>query len=480
MKFQADFVEYWSDNRTETVFFGNEEKELALTLSIAHGSDEHYLEWNDQSNACYNGVKKVELSGETLHIELQPEAAKQLGEKEITVEFDCDETTYKQVCRGLELIFKGKIQIKNTEIQKKEAPKKDYSAIRYLNLESKKLKKLPEHVREMTALETVRLAYNPDLDLQDTFDILGNCRNLRELGFTAGATVPENIGNLTQLETLNIVGLEKPCAFPESFGQLKRLKSLLVMGDSDITLPESFADLASLESLNLRIEGWNLPSRFYQLTKLKTLDFSNCRFSQLSPEFAKMTAVETVIFNGSGERDYAQIMPLIAQLPNLKTLEMNVNPVPKETALCKQIEELIIWAGADRENPLQLPDELFELSQLQTLIMSRNYFDKVPDAIGKLKGLKTLALEEAEFENLPESIGELSNLEFLNLSENPSLKSLPDSLGKLTQLNTLYLEEIPQLNDLPLSLKNLSNLTSIRISNKSSVKNVPDHWVITD
>jgi len=191
---------------------------------------------------------------------------------------------------------------------------------------------------------------------------------------------------------------------------------------------------------------------------------------------AQMTEVSTVIFSNPMGQDFSQILPIVAQMPNLKTLELSVNPVPKEVGLCKNIEELIIWAGTDPSHPLQLPDELFELTQLQTLIMSLNYFEKIPEGIGKLKGLKTLALQESVFESLPDSIGELSSLEMLNLSENPSLKSVPDSLGKLTQLHTLHLDETPQLTELPLSLKNLTNLIFVSISNRETLKNVPENW----
>ena len=478
MKFQATTVEYWSQNQVETVFFGNAEKGLALILSNVPGTADHYLEWNDQSNACVNGVEKIELSGAALQIQLAPNAAVQIGETEFSVEFECDTAIFKEVTRCLKLIFQEKLFINKTAPKKKKAtPKQDYSKIRYLNLEGKNLKKLPDHVSEMTAVETAKLARNPKLDVQAVCEVLATFPNLKELSFSMeGGPIPDNLGKLTQLETLSITDLTKPCAFPESIGQLKKLKYLLVMGNSEVILPESFAELTELEDLNMRVESWELPDKFYQLSKLKLLDFSNCRFTHVPPKMVQMTEVGTVIFSNPMGQDFSQILSIVAQMPNLKTLELSVNPVPKEVGLCKNIEELIIWAGTNSEHPLQLPDELFELTQLQTLIMSLNYFEKIPEGLGKLKGLKTLALQESVFESLPDSIGELSNLEFLNLSENPALKSLPESLGKLTQLQTLRLDETPQLTELPLSLKNLTNLTSLSISNPETLKNIPENW----
>ncbi|NUN99439.1 MAG: hypothetical protein HUU01_02350 [Saprospiraceae bacterium] len=477
MKFQADNVEYWSQNQVETVFFGNEGKGLALLMSNIPGTTDHYLEWNDQSNACTNGVEKIELSGVELYVQLLPEAAKMLGEAEFLVELDCDKEVFKEVAQCLKLIFQKKLLIKKTAPNKKETPKKDYSKIRYLNLEGKKLKELPDYVVEMTAVETAKLAGNPKLDLQAAFEILATFPNLKELTISLeGGPIPENFGKLTQLETLSVTGMTKPSSFPESVGQLKKLKSLLVMGDSDVILPESFAELTALEDLNMRVASWQLPTRFPKLSRLKWLDFSNCRTTLVPPETAQMPNVSRVIFQNPIGQNFSQILPIVAQISTLKILELNVNPVPKEVGLFKNIEELIIWGGVDLGNPQQLPDELFELTQLQVLLMNFNYFEKIPDAIGKLKNLKTLALHECVFESLPGTIGELTNLEFLNLRENPSLKSLPESLGQLTQLKTLYLDGLPQLTELPLSLNKLTNLISVSLSNREGVKNVPENW----
>jgi Leucine-rich repeat (LRR) protein len=476
MKFKADNVEYWSQNQVETVFFGNEEKALALTLSSIPGTTDHYLEWNDQSNACVNGIDTIQVSGEALHVRLLPKAAQQLGETEFTVAFECDEGLFSELLRCLKLIFPDKLVVKQTATKQKTAPKEDYSKIKYLNLEGKKLQKLPDYVSEMSALETAKLGYNPQLDFQAVCEVLANCPKLKELAITTESTIPENLGKLAQLETLHIDGLSKSCSFPESIGQLKKLKYLFVMGDSEVVLPESFAELVDLENLYMRVPSLQLPSKFYQLSKLTQLDFSNCRIRKVPEEMAGMDAVETLIFGGSDAHDFAQILPIVARMQHVKVLEMNANPVPKEIGLCKNIEELNIWTGLDPNSPLQLPDELFELTQLQTLMLSMNYFGKIPEGIGRLKGLKSLVFQEAVFESLPESIGELSNLELLNISENPALKSLPSSLGKLTQLKDLYLDDNPQLTELPPGLDALQNLTSVRISNRETMKNIPEAW----
>ncbi len=476
MEFQADSIEYWSQNGIETVFFGNEEKELALVMSSVPGTADHYFEWNDQSNACNNAVKTIELSGQHLHLELLPEAAQQLGMDKLSVKFEVGEDVLKEILRCLNIIFGKKFVVKKAAHPQKTAPPKEYNTIRYLNLENKNLRELPDYVREMAALETVKLARNPKLDFQAVCEVLATLPNVRELTFSPVLGVPETIGKLANLETLSLTDFTVPLALPEGFGQLKKLKSLLVMGDSDVILPESFAELSALEQLNMRTTTWLPPSKFYQLSKLTLLDFSNSRLTRLPEEVAGMTEVKTVVLGSPEDCDYAQMLSVIARMPNLKTLDLYAGAVTKEIGLCRQIEELRFWTSFDAQTPMQLAAELFELTQLKNLFFSLSRFEEIPAAIGNLKGLEGLTFNESDFETLPDSVGELSNLTFLGISENPSLRALPDSLGKLSQLKTLILADNPLLTRLPDGLRNLKNLESVTIPDRMAVANIPEHW----
>ncbi|MBD2700845.1 hypothetical protein IC229_09360 [Spirosoma sp. BT702] len=476
MKFQANGVDYWSEGGVETVFFGHEEKELALLLSNVPGTSDHYLEWNDQSNACTNAVKTVQLSGQELQIQLLPEAAKRLGVSDFVVAFTITEEEYKEIVQRFSIIFGDLLVLKKTSVAKKTPPRQDYSKIKYLNLEGKNLKNLPDYVQEMISLETAKLARNPRLDFHAVCEVLAKLPAVKELTFTTEQEVPATISQLSALKSLSLDGFSSPQILSESIGQLTNLSYLLLMSDADVILPESFANLVTLKELNIRARSWQLPSKFYQLSGLKQLDFTNCRFTRVPEEMAGMNEVDTLYFGSPEVRDYAQILPVIAQMPKLKELELNVNPVPKEIGLCTQIEKLVLWPGIDSQIPLQLPDELFDLQQLKALLFNMTYFDEIPAEIGHLKGLEQLVFIESVFESLPDSVGELANLTFLNVSENPSLRTLPESLGNLTKLKHLYLDDNPQLSHLPDSLKNLHNLEAVRISNREALTNIPESW----
>lgn len=456
MDFHATSVEYWSDGGAETVFFGNEEKELALLLSNIPGTTGHTCEWNDQSNVCANAIKSIQLSGRRVQIQLLAKAAKQLGESSFAIEMECDDELRIAIIRQLTNIFRTKFTVARPAAGAKKAgaapPARDYAKVRYLNLEGKNLKVLPDDVKLMTALETAKLGRNPRLDFDAVCEVLSHMPALRELTFSTDRPVPESIGKLTQLETLQLTGFTKPQVLPEALGKLKKLKSILIMSDSDVVLPESFAELEQLEVLNVRAESWQLPKRFDRLVRLKELDLMHCRVGRAPEGVANMTSVGCVCLGGSEESDYEQILSVVAKMPNVTRLELGTNPVPKAVGLCRQLKELVIWAGVRPEKPLQLPEEMFELGQLEVLVMSRNFFREIPEGLGRLKGLQTLVIDESEFEALPESIGELTNLTFLNLSENPGLRRLPASV------------------------KNLKALERVDLSGTENIENVPESW----
>lgn len=256
MKFHADSIEYWSDHGIETVFFGNAEAELALLMSSIPETTDHYLEWNDQSNACINAIKKAELSGQTFRLQLFAKAANELGESTFEITFSCDANTFHAVKTRLEMILGDTLVIKKSKAVPKSPPKKNYSTIRYLNLEGKNLTKLPEYVSEMTTLQTAKLARNPKLDFAEVCEVLA-LLPVKYLNFTTEKGIPENIGALALLETLIIDGLKTPITLPESMLNLKNLEYLYIQSDADVYLPEHFATISQLKSLHLRAPNWD-------------------------------------------------------------------------------------------------------------------------------------------------------------------------------------------------------------------------------
>ncbi len=91
-------------------------------------------------------------------------------------------------------------------------------------------------------------------------------------------------------------------------------------------------------------------------------------------------------------------------------------------------------------NLTELPDSLWQLTQLTFLNLSSNQLTTLPDSLGQLTQLTSLNLPNNRLTALPDSLGQLTQLTSLNLSNN-QLIALPDSLGQLTQLKDLNLSK---------------------------------------
>lgn len=86
-----------------------------------------------------------------------------------------------------------------------------------------------------------------------------------------------------------------------------------------------------------------------------------------------------------------------------------------------------------------IPDEIFELNQLQSLILSNNEIETIPDEMSSLVNLQTLDISSNRLVDLPEIFTQLSNLEELYLDEN-LFQEIPDFLEHLAYLRRLHLQ----------------------------------------
>jgi len=112
------------------------------------------------------------------------------------------------------------------------------------------------------------------------------------------------------------------------------------------------------------------------------------------------------------------------------------------------------------KNLTRIPEAVWSLTTIQSLILSENKLVQVPSEIGNLHALKVLNLSYNNISELPDAIGELENLVELNLHSN-SLTHLPESIGKLSKLELLWVSQ-NQLSSLP-------NISSLPVLNQLSV-----------
>jgi internalin A len=146
------------------------------------------------------------------------------------------------------------------------------------------------------------------------------------------------------------------------------------------------------------------------------------------------------------------------ELTQLQTLHLDNNQL---TELPERIGDLVQLQtlNLDRNQLTQLPERIGDLAQLQTLDRTGNQLTQLPERIGDLVQLQTLNLDRNQLTQLPERIGDLAQLERLFLTGN-QLTQLPERIGDLTQLERLDIDE-NQLAELPESLKKLKSLEEL-------------------
>ena len=155
--------------------------------------------------------------------------------------------------------------------------------------------------------------------------------------------------------------------------------------------------------------------------------------------------------------------------------------------------------GLDNNNLVgYLPDEMRNLKNLESLIISDNQIEKLPDWIGELGNLEMLVANNSNLSgSIPKEIGclkklrvlhlytnnlsgsileeicNLTELESLNLSYNNLSKTIPGRIGNLRKMIYIELDDNQLEGDLPQSLEYLMQLERLSVPNNNLVGNVP-------
>lgn len=115
-----------------------------------------------------------------------------------------------------------------------------------------------------------------------------------------------------------------------------------------------------------------------------------------------------------------------------------------------------------------IPEELYSLASLKTLIIRQSYMSTISNKIGELINLRELQISRiTNLEELPSSIGNLTNLTSLNVMHN-SLRTIPDSFQNLTNLDTFVFD-----GNYDLMVPSFVNRRSRRVKGRKAIRTVP-------
>ncbi|XP_035665269.1 leucine-rich repeat and IQ domain-containing protein 4-like [Branchiostoma floridae] len=117
-----------------------------------------------------------------------------------------------------------------------------------------------------------------------------------------------------------------------------------------------------------------------------------------------------------------------------------------------------------------IPEEVFDITDLEYLDVSNNKLSSIPEAIGRLQKLSRLAVSGNMLTSLPQAICSFPNLEVLSAHKN-KLSAFPPGVEKLQELRGLFIHD-NQLTDLPSGLCSLPNLDWLSVSG-NKLSNLP-------
>ncbi|KAI3725631.1 hypothetical protein L1987_65422 [Smallanthus sonchifolius] len=231
---------------------------------------------------------------------------------------------------------------------------------------------------------------------------------------------------------INISGRNISGQFPENIcSYLPHLKALNI-GHNDIhgEFPYSITNCSLLEELittHTSLAG-ELPD-LSPMKSLRLLDLSSCSFSGKFPvSFINLTSLEVMNLNENGGFN--------------------------------------LW---------RLPDDIFRLSKLKSMILSTCMVSgSIPKSIGNMTSLVDLELSgNFLIGSVPREIGLLKNLQQLELYYNQLVGVIPEELGNLTELTDIDISVNQLTGSIPESICRLPNLKVLQFYNNSLTGQIP-------
>ncbi|KAF8030736.1 LOW QUALITY PROTEIN: hypothetical protein BT93_D0043 [Corymbia citriodora subsp. variegata] len=219
--------------------------------------------------------------------------------------------------------------------------------------------------------------------------------------------IPGEIGNLLNLQRLNMYLNQFSGEVPSNFGNLQNL-AILQLGNNNLrgTIPTPLGNLTELTRLSLYHNNFHgqIPSHISKCQSLQYLDLSSNNLSgTIPPQLIGLSSI-TIILNLSDNRLSGVLPKEVGNLRTLATLDISNNMLVGE-----------------------IPNSLGDCTGLTSLRMGGNFFHgSIPQSIKSLGGIEELDLSRNNLSGqIPEFLVLFHSLKLLNLSYNSFEGMLP-------------------------------------------------------
>ena len=348
---------------------------------------------------------------------------------------------------------------------------------------------IPQELGNLTRLSSLQIYNNPSLT--DTLPDLSPLKALTNLYFANNnfqEKIPSWIGGLTSLQSLSIYG-DFTGPIPGEISSLRALQNLVLYNlnlSMPGAVPTSIDSLLNLRSLSLQscsLNPYSFSTKLQGLSFLSSLNLStNSSLSSSQGEFADSLINLPNLQSLSLESDnIKKLTSHFTHLTYLNSLDLNNNDYSDSTSLSAVVNTLkelnyLNWLSLSTCQISYLPNNFDQLSKLKTLYMAFNPISSAQGiaVLGSLPSLADLYMYNDGLTDLPVSFSNLSTLRTLYLVNN-NLQPPPQVIETIPNLDNLYLGS-NGITSLPswFGGKHMSNLKQLDISLNQIALPLPD------
>ena len=282
-----------------------------------------------------------------------------------------------------------------------------------------------------------------------------NVMNNRVVNLTLGGNnlqgpIPNEIGNLTELQTLNIE-VNGITALPDSIHLMSNLNVIIAYNNGLSDIPQKFGDIPDLRLIDFSVnqfpEDQPIPDVIFDADSLEFIYFNDNQASSIPTSISDLSILRELHVNGNRFNDLGNVL--------------NSNSALQVLA--------ISYSGLTKFPEI---NNLNNLSYLE--LVDNDIFDQIPENYGDLSNLSIFfAFGNRIFGTIPSSFSQLDNLFQIDLSANALNLPLPDELGDMASLSYLYLGENKIPGTIPVGLTNSTSLLELDINRNRLTGPIP-------
>ena len=282
-----------------------------------------------------------------------------------------------------------------------------------LNITNKNIEGLFEepHLSTVEYLNITEVAHEVEIDY--------SCfRNLKRLMISSlePYTFPKEICFLANLENITCSGC---CLIPQEIGEMKALKTLNINGDCVMNMPESIENVTSLESLQIAYydaPSCPMPIWITRMRQLKQLILFLCYFTKIDASINNLVNLRELHIVGA--LSAASDFPSLSGLQNLERLIISGEGYPSLPKPPYKLFPKVLDGISELRNLKYLSLEGWRSRKKADYMIVTEQGRSIPDVFDKYQNLEDLNLFGMKIDFLPQSLYQLSKLKRMIIGDN--------------------------------------------------------------